>query len=267
MGKNKWTFLFLWWLVQLTLFYTSTGHSYVFHEVPFMSPAQFSTGVLSILDTNSLSCLQSLQISEIDLLLPLSGPKGLHLSSPRSLLPGSFHSVHPPGAAWVFSNTQIKMPPFCQRSPHTCLHLCWQSHFCCSEWHFLTVALGCQPLTSVSLCTPCSCLGTPLPTSFVHPALPLASRSRSFFWDAFPDLPGKVDHFCYHGHISTVDRTKTLTRSHGDSVRVCYSEGLPDLTKMGTSNINGWFGNTRLRRFRKLQIQTNKMRLWMKAVT
>lgn len=84
-------------------------------------------------------------------------------------------------------------------------------------------------------------------------ALTLASRSQIF--------PGKVNHFCHHVHTSTVARTELLTRSHIDSVRVCYSEGLPDLTKMGTSNINGWFGNTQLRRFRKLPIQTNKMRL------
>lgn len=48
----------------------STGHSYVFYDVPFMSPAQFSTGVLSIFDMSSLSCLQSLQISYFHSLHP-----------------------------------------------------------------------------------------------------------------------------------------------------------------------------------------------------
>lgn len=163
--------------MQLTLFYTSTGHSYVFYDVPFMSPAQFSTGVLSIFDKSSLSCLQSLQIS-------LKYISYFHSLHPKACI------FLPPGACYLAPSTLsilLGLPEFFlihkskhasflpKGPPRTCLHPCWQSHFCCSWWHFLTVVLGCQPLTSsVSLCTPCSCLGTPLPTSFVHPALPLA---------------------------------------------------------------------------------------------
>lgn len=169
-----------------------------------MSPAQFSTGILSIFDMNSLSRLQSLQISlkyisyfhSLDpkacIFLPQEPATWLLPLCPSSWGCLSFFPIH-----------KSKHASFLPKGPpRTGLHPCWQSHFCCSWWHFLTVVLGCQPLTSsISLCTPCSCLGTPLPTSFVQPALPRASRSRSFLWDAFPDLPRESGSFllpCSH---------------------------------------------------------------------
>lgn len=84
-----------------------------------MSPAQFSTGILSIFDMNSLSCLQSLQIS-------LKYISYFHSLDPKACI------FLPPGACYLapstlsillglpefFSNTQIKTRLLsAQRSP------------------------------------------------------------------------------------------------------------------------------------------------------
>lgn len=65
---------------------------------------------------------------------------------------------------------------------------------------------------------------------------PLLLSIQHFLWLQDPGLssgmlsqifPGEVDHFYYHVHTSTVDRTETLTRSHVDSVKGMLQWGAP----------------------------------------
>lgn len=177
----------------------STGHSYVFYDVPFMSPAQFSTGVLSIFDMSSLSCLQSLQISYFHSLHPKACiflPPGACYLAPSTLsillgLPEFFLIHKSKHASFLPKGPPPHLPP-----PLLAISLLL----------FMVAFPHCGPripashLLSLSLHT-LFLPGNASSHFFCPPARPLASRSRSFLWDAFPDLPRESGSFllpCSH---------------------------------------------------------------------